>query len=157
MDAITNQDSKILIPNKEHKNFVETNSIIPKGTEISGDVKVIEGMRRGAPFTYRLFETDNKELLFLKNIEPMMNTREITLGADGQTTPTIVDLLPAESFNRTKKMGLVIGAIAGFGYAKYKKHDMKKVAMYIGVGAVAGYLGAYIFDWSKKVVVTPSK
>jgi|688.fasta_scaffold55797_11 hypothetical protein len=156
MDAITIQDSKILIPNTEHKNFVETNSIIPKGTEISGDVKVIDGLRRGAPFTYRLFETNNKELLFLKNIEPM-NTREITLGADGQTTPTVVDLLPAESFNRTKKMGLVIGAIAGFGYAKYKKHDMKKVAMYIGVGAVAGYLGAYIFDWSKKVVVTPSK
>ena len=156
MDAITNQDSKILIPNKEHKNFVETNSIIPKGTEISGDVKVIDGLRRGAPFTYRLFETNNKELLFLKNIEPM-NTREITLGADGQTTPTVVDLLPAESFNRTKKMGLVIGAIAGFGYAKYKKHDMKKVAMYIGVGAVAGYLGAYIFDYSRKVVVTTSK
>lgn len=156
MDAITNQDSKILIPNQEHKNFVETNSIIPKGTEISGDVKVIDGLRRGAPFTYRLFETNNNELLFLKNIEPM-NTREITLGADGQTTPTVVDLLPAESFNRTKKMGLVIGAIAGFGYAKYKKHDMKKVAMYIGVGAVAGYLGAYIFDYSRKVVVTTSK
>lgn len=156
MDAITNQDSKILIPNQEHKNFVETNSIIPKGTEISGDVKVIDGLRRGAPFTYRLFETNNNELLFLKNIEPM-NTREITLGADGQTTPTVVDLLPAESFNRTKKMGLVIGAVAGFSYAKYKKHDMKKVAMYIGVGAVAGYLGAYIFDYSRKVVVTPSK
>jgi hypothetical protein len=156
MDAITNQDSKILIPNKEHKNFVETNLIIPKGTEISGDVKVIDGLRRGAPFTYRLFETNNNELLFLKNIEPM-NTREITLGANGDVTPTVVDLLPAESFNRTKKMGLVIGAIAGFGYAKYKKHDMKKVAMYIGVGAVAGYLGAYIFDYSRKVVVTTSK
>jgi uncharacterized membrane protein (Fun14 family) len=34
---------------------------------------------------------------------------------------------------------------------------MKKVAMYIGVGALLGYVAGYVLDQSRDVVVTESK
>jgi hypothetical protein len=54
-------------------------------------------------------------------------------------------------------MGIVLGGIAGFAYSKYKGHDMKKVAMFIGVGTISGYALAYVIDRNRKATVTPSK
>lgn len=156
MQVVVNKDAKILIPNPEHKNFTETDEMIEEGSIIKGNPRNIEGLRRGEKFTYRLFVTDNDKILYLNNITPM-NTTEVTLGADSQRSSTVVDLLPAESFNKTKTAGIIIGGLAGFAFAKYKKHDMKKVAMYIGIGALAGYVGGYIFDRSRDVVVKQSK
>lgn len=56
-----------------------------------------------------------------------------------------------------KTAGLVIGGIAGFAYAKYKKHDMKKVAMFIALGAAIGYGSGYVLDRTRKVEITESK
>ena len=86
-----------------------------------------------------------------------MNATEVTLGADAGATATKVDMIPAENFSKAKMAGLVIGGIAGFAWAKYKKHDMKKAAMYIGVGAVLGYGAGVLLDRRNKVVVQPSK
>jgi hypothetical protein len=156
MQARVNNDSKFLVANTDHKNFTETDEIIEEGSIINGNPKNIEGLRRGEPFTYRLFILDNDKILYLNNITPM-NQTEVTLGADSQQSATTVNLLPAETFNRTNTMGIVIGGLAGFAFAKYKKHDMKKVAMYIAVGAIAGYFGGYVFDRSKKIQITQSK
>jgi len=86
-----------------------------------------------------------------------METTEVTLGADSSQTPTRIDLIPAEMYTKDKLMGIVLGGVAGYLWAKYKKHDMKKVAMYIGAGAVIGYAGAYVLDTRKKAIVKASK
>jgi hypothetical protein len=156
MKVLVNQDSKVLIPNSEHKNFTETNEVIGKENVLSGEIKNVEGLRKGKPFTYRLFITNNNKIIYLKNITPMQTT-EVTLGADSQRTDTIVNLVPAETFNKVKTMGLVLGALAGFGYCKYKKCDSKTTVMYIFGGALVGYASAYLVDRNRKGTVIASK
>lgn len=156
MKVVVNKDSKILIANNEHKNFTETDQILEEGTILNGNAINVKGLRRGEPFTYRLFITPKKEILYLNNITPM-NTTEVMLGADESVSSTKVNLIPAETFSRVKTIGLVAGALAGFAYAKYKKQDMKKVAMWIGAGALVGYAAAYVIDRNRTIDVTPSK
>lgn len=156
MKARVIKDTKYLIANKDHKNFTESSELVEQDTILKGEPRNIEGLRRGEPFTYRLFMTNEGKILYLNNVEPM-KTVEVTLGADAQRTPTVVDLLPAESFSKMKTAGLVIGGIAGFAYAKYKKHDMKKVAMFIALGAAIGYGSGYVLDRTRKVEITESK
>lgn len=156
MEVVVNQDSKFLTANAEHQNFTETTENIGEGNILKGEPKNIQGLRRGKPFTYRVFITNDKKIIYLKNVTPMKTT-EVTLGADSQASSTVVNLVPAETFNKVKTTGLVIGAVAGLAYAKYKKHDAKKVAMYIFVGGLLGYATAYIVDRKKTATVTPSK
>lgn len=156
MEVVVNQDSKFLTANGEHKNFTETNEYIGEGNILRGEPKNIQGLRRGEPFTYRVFVTTDKKIIYLKNVTPMQTT-EVTLGADSEVSSTVVNLVPAEVFNKVKTTGLVIGAVAGLAYAKYKKHDAKKVAMFIFVGSLLGYATAYVVDRQRKATVTPSK
>jgi len=156
MKVRVNKDSKILIANNEHKNFTETDEIIEEGTILNGNAINVKGLRRGEPFTYRLFITPKKEILYLNNITPM-ETTEVMLGADDSVSSTKVNFIPAETFNKRKTLGLILGGLAGFAYAKYKKHDIKKVAMWIGVGSLIGFSTAYVLDKNKSIKVTPSK
>lgn len=150
------EDANILLPNKEHQNFTETGDVLDEGTILNGEFKEIQGKRRGEPFTYRLFISDKNQIIYQNKAIPMEKT-EVTLGADNQTSATTVNMKPAERFTKNKIAGLIIGGLAGFAWAKYKKHDMKKAAMYIGIGAAAGYGAGYLLDRRKKVVVQPSK
>lgn len=156
MEAIVIEKANILVPNKEHKNFTESNEFIEKNSLLDGNAININGLRRGKPFTYRLFVTKNNDIIYLNKIKPMKAT-EVTLGADSTVTPTKVDLIPAEAYTKNKFTGLVVGGLAGFAWAKYKKHDMKKAAMYIGIGAVAGYVTGMLLDRRNKIIVKPSK
>lgn len=156
MEVTVIRDSKYLIPNSTHQNFTESNDYVGEGVMLRGNFANIEGLRRGEPFTYKLFITEDKKILYQNSVEPM-KTIELTSGADSQRTPTLVNLTPAESFNKVKTTGLVLGAVAGFAYAKYKKHDIKKVAMFIFGGAVVGYAAAYVVDRNRKATVTSSK
>ena len=156
MKVVVNKDSKFLIANNEHKNFTETDELVEEGTILNGNAINVKGLRRGEPFTYRLFVTPKNEILYLNNITPM-ETTEVMLGADDSVSETKINLIPAETFSKVKTIGLVAGGLAGFAYAKYKKQDMKKVAMFIGLGALVGYAAAYAFDGNKKIKVTPSK
>ncbi len=156
MEVRVLKDTNYLIANPDHRNFTESAETVEQDTILKGEPKAIQGLRRGEPFIYRLFITTDGKILYLNNIEPM-KTVEVTLGADAQRTPTTVNLIPAESFTKMKTTALVIGGIAGFAYAKYQKHDMKKVAMFIGVGALIGYVAGYVLDQSRDVVVTESK
>lgn len=149
------ESCKVLIPNEEHKNFTETKEGIDKGEILTGRYVNIEGLRRGKPFTYRLFITSDNRYIYQNCLEPMKTT-EVMLGADSAQTPTIVNLKQAETFSRVKLYGVVGGALAGFAYAKYRKESWKKALMYTAVGSLVGFGGAYLLDRRRSVEVTPS-
>ncbi len=151
--AIVVEDTKVLIPNEEHKNFTEGKEVIKKDTEIEGNPKFIQGMRRGEPFTYKLFLTKDKQLIYLKKIKPM-NATEVTLGADSAQSSTVVNL-NQNFLAKPTILGAIGGAVIGFGYAKYKKHEMKKAGMYALIGAVAGFVIGKVIE--HKATVKPSK
>jgi hypothetical protein len=91
MKATVNKDSKCLIANSDHKNFTETNEVIEEGSILNGDIKNVEGLRRGEPFTYRLFITKEGKILYLNNVTPM-KTVEVTMRVLIEVDDTIVDV-----------------------------------------------------------------
>ncbi len=154
MQVQTLVDTKVLIPNVDHQNFTEGKEVIPAHTVIEGTPKVIAGLRRGEPFQYKLFLTNDKKLIYIKNLRNMDAT-EVTLGADGNTSPTVVNLKQTV-LAKPAIMGAGIGALVGFGYAKYKKHDSgKKIMISVLLGALAGYVAGHVIAHTAKV--TPSK
>lgn len=149
MQAEIIEETKSLIPNQAHKNFICTqdSKTFTKGEKITGTPKIILGERKGKPYTYQLFLTGNHDLIFLNKTNIPMEKTEVTLGAAGEpSNAAVVNLRPNEHFSKDKKYGLVIGAILGFAWAKYKKHDTKHSAKWIAIGAAVGYVAAYIFD-----------
>jgi hypothetical protein len=105
------EDCKLLLPNKEHENFTESNFTIDKDTILLGNNKRIIGKRRGDDFIYRIFVTDDKKILYTKNIKDM---REINLYADGSDD---INRNPKE--DNTKLYGALIGLVAGYALHKY--------------------------------------
>ena len=145
------EDAVILIPNKDHKNFTETGRMYPKGTELEGEEIQVKGLRRGEDFTYRLFKTNNKQLIFLNKTD-MKNRvvklgssfdgvapEEIKLGFDG-VEPIIIDEDPNKSiFSVYTSVGILVGSGIGFGIAKYKNQSVGRMVAATLIGAVAGY------------------
>lgn len=154
MQAVIKEDTKILFPNIKHKSFSDGSEVIPKGTIVTGEVKYIEGLREGKPFTYRLFllNGERKKLIYLNKIEPhKMEKTEVNLNATGQSSsPTVVNMRPAEYFSKMKLIGLFAGAAAGYFYHKKKGGSMAKA---VGIGAVLGYGAAFVIESSHKVEV----
>lgn len=158
MEVEVIQDAFVLIPNKEHENFTETERKIVAGRKLFGEPRYIKGKRRGEPFTYKLFLTDNKEFIHLNKIKPMKTT-EVLLGADAKQTPTVVDMAkPNKMFNKTNVAGALIGAGVGYYYSsKVKKLEKKKVIMWtIGAG-ILGYVAGVMIEKRRAVVIKPSK
>jgi hypothetical protein len=155
MEAVVKENAKVLVPNKEHKNFTETNEELTKGTIVKGEFKSIKGLRRGEPFSYRVFITDNGEIIYSNKAKEMKAT-EVTLGADGAVTPTTVNMIPAETFKTSRIVMTLAGAFGGYYYAK-KKGNGKSAMKYAIVGGLAGYLAIWAFDKSKSVTVSKSK
>jgi len=151
-------DAPILIPNKEHKNFTESAESIPDGTVVNGFIRNIDGLRKGKPFVYKVFYTTENQLIYLNKIKPIkMDNAEVTLGADGASA-TKVNIAVAEKSTKHKWYGAVIGGVAGFAYCKHKKHDLKKSAMFIALGAIAGFgVGYYMDNGKHSIQITPSK
>ena len=153
MKAVTIEDAVVLIPNPEHKNFTATDIKIPKGTEIDGDIKLVNGLRKGEPFQYRLFYTSNNQIIYTNKIKPTkMETTEVKLGADGANANAKIINIPAQLKDRNALIGAALGAAAGFGYANYKKEDYKKKLMYTLIGAGLGFVAGKMV--SKKGLVT---
>ena len=98
MKAITLADAEVLIPNNDHKNFTFSGQIIKEGTNINGEEVYINGLRRGEPWVYRLFKTDNNQLIYLNKVKTMPTT-EVKLGADAGQTTTVVNFKPAEMYS----------------------------------------------------------
>lgn len=153
--VVSQENCKVLIPNKEHKNFTETNEVIPVGTELVGELAEIKGKRKGEDFMYRIFTTPDRKIIYPKYLN--METTEVKLGADSAQTATIVNIKPAETFNKAKLIYIAVGAGVGYGFARYKKEEWKKTLMYTVGGAILGFATTYIVDRNRKIDVTPSK
>lgn len=144
------EDARVLIPNQKHENFTETKEIIKRDTQIIGTPKNIEGKRRGENFVYRLFLTNDNKLIYLNKIKPIMEKTEVKMGADA----TIVNL-KQNVLAKPAVLGAIAGAVGGFAYAKYKKADNKKAAIYALVGGVVGFgIGKLV---AHKAVITQKK
>jgi len=159
---VTIEDAPILIPNKEHSNFTQSNKVIGKGTLIEGNELFINGKRRGEDFTYKLFRTKDNNLIHLKKIKPM-NVTEVTLGATGERmsgptpSPTVINMPPSSKLlTTTTIVGGIIGGLAGMLYANKKGFESSKKTLYIGGGALLGYLVSHYME-RNKIIVKPSK
>jgi len=145
-------DASVLVPNAAHRNFVAGNDVIKADTTITGDPKKIEGLRRGQPFVYRLFLTNDNKLIYLNKVN--MDTTEVTLGVDSEKSSTIVNL-KQNILAKPDILGAISGAAIGFCYAKWKKHDNKKMLMYVAGLAIAGFVIGKVI--SNKATITPGK
>lgn len=146
MEVTLIEDAPVLIPNPSHKNFTRTTEVLKKGTKLNGEQKLINGLHRGKPFRYNLFYTDNNEIIYIKHIKPKnMNKTEVTLGADSAQSATKIEMPTNSNLGKRPVIGVVAGALVGYGFAKYRKVDGKKMYMYAAIGAVAGFvIGKYI-------------
>jgi hypothetical protein len=147
----------ILIPNREHKNFTESRFDIPKGKSVTGEFKVISGLRRGKPFDYRVFITDKEQIIYSKYVKPMATT-EVTLGADAQVQPTKVEMINSEkSMTISSVIGGATGGIIGYSIAKKQGVNNTKTIIYASIGALAGYFIAKQLTKKKGIIVQTSK
>lgn len=154
MKVVACNDIPVLIPNNEHKNFTETDVIIPNGTTVSGEFKTIKGLRKGEPFTYRLFYTNKNQIIYTKNIKPVtMEKTEVTLSAEGQEKPSAIISIPKNYFDKNAMYGALLGAAAGFGFAHYKKKSVKQKLLFTCLGAVAGIVAVKVVVKAKAITV----
>lgn len=151
-------DAPILIPNKEHKNFTSSGQVIKLGSILDGEERIIKGERRGQPFDYKLFLTNNQQFIHIKKIKPMTTT-EVTLGADAKQTPTIIDMPSSKKLLTPTIIGTtLLGAGAGYYYsAKMKKMDKKKVLMFAVGGALLGFFAGKYVEKRKGIRIKTSK
>jgi hypothetical protein len=136
MQVLTIKDSPILKPNKDHKNFVETGEIIPIGTPLEGNERYISGLRRGEAFTYKVFITKDNQIIYLNNIKPMSNV-EVSLGVDG--LPSTNKESKSLKLTNINYVGIAIGGLSGYIYAKSKKCTTTNMIIYSVVGASIGF------------------
>ena len=151
------EDAPILTPNVTHQNFTETADYLVRGTEVSGDWKEINGLRRGKPFTYKVFITDNDEVIYSKYVKPM-GTTEITMGADSQVSATKVEMVNSERKTTIiRAASSVAGALIAYTYAKKRGMEKNKTYLMAGAGALAGFLISRQFTKNTGIVVQKSK
>lgn len=139
--AIVLENTKVLKQNNEHKNFTETKETIPVGTTITGKTLIVEGLRRGEPFRYRLFVLKDGRIIYQNKIKPMAVT-EVTLGADAGQTPTIVNTATPKNNFTTYTIGgaLIGGGLAWYFSKKLRNMSNQRVMLFTGIGAVAGFM-----------------
>ena len=140
------EDAPILIPNQSHLNFTTSSDVIKKGTILEGEEKKISGKRRGQPFVYRLFSTNNDQLIYLNKVKPMET--EVQLGADAQVSPTKVDIMSKKSISKFTVGGAIIAGGGAFWYCKKKKFGNQKTAIITIVAAIAGYAAGHYSEKS---------
>jgi hypothetical protein len=131
-EVIVLEDTSILLPNNEHRNFTETDKLIPKGTKLKGDFQNIEGLRRGKPFTYRIFQDKDGIILYAKNLQ---ENKENMNGNDSTIT------LPSEKKLSTNyAIYSVVAGVLGFAIAKKMGKSGKTAFVIAGISAIGGYM-----------------
>ncbi len=131
-EVIVLEDTAILLPNNEHRNFTETDKLISKGTKLKGDFKNIEGLRRGKPFTYRIFQDKDGIILYAKNLH---ENKENMNGNDSTIT------LPSEKKLSTNYvMYSVLAGVLGYAIAKKMGKSGKTAFVVAGISAIGGYM-----------------
>jgi hypothetical protein len=138
------ENSYVLMPNSKHRNFNITTELISRGTLINGNETFIQGIRKGQDFTYKLLEIAPAKYIFLKNVKPIskeniMETREVTLGADANVATTVVKV-PS---NKNKfVLPVILGSAAGLFMAFKMNKSMTNKIIFTLAGAGTGYLAA---------------
>lgn len=156
MQVIVAEDAKVLTPNPAHKNFTETPEIIKAGTNVTGEIKKVQGLRKGEPFVYRIFKTTDNKIIYLNKTKPMERT-EVTLGADSAQTPTVVKL-PSTSYLKWKPvLGTAVGLFLAYKYSKKKGFTGTKKYIHLAIGAGAGFGLGYLWQTKTDITVKPSK
>jgi hypothetical protein len=150
------QDALVLLPNREHENFTITEQKILKGTILNGKEIQIQGKRRGEPFTYRLFQTNNRQLIHLNKIKPMTTT-EITLGADAAPSATKVNLPSVSNIGIRPILGTIVGLGLAYFYSKKQGFEGNKKYIHWAIGGVAGFAVGKYLQSKRDVTVKPSK
>lgn len=156
MKAKVVKDAVVLVPNPKHKNFTRSTEIIKAGTEIEGTPKVIQGLKRGEPFKYRLFYTNDNKIIFIKNTDKM-ETTDVKLGADASQTDTLIKMPNESNFGKKPIIGTIAGLAIGYGVAKWRKAEGKNKWFFIlGFGA-AGFIAGKYLQSKTSVKIKPSK
>lgn len=132
MIVITKEKAPVLINNDEHRNFVETDKIIPKGTTLEGSFVNIQGLRRGKEFNYRLFRDKDGLIVYENKVEPMNYSK-----AEGETR--VVDMPSVKGNARTHAIVSGVAGVIAFAVAKKMGKTNKSAFMYAGVTALIGY------------------
>lgn len=130
------KDAVVLTPNLRHKNFTYTDKVIPAGTILQGETKLINGLRRGEPFTYKVFITKDNQFIYNNTIEPMAT--EVIMNADGERTVVLSKSQPANS-NKALMYAATAGVAAYFISSKGLNNDQNKSLMIAGATALIGY------------------
>jgi len=128
----TIDNATVLVPNMEHKNFTESNEVIPASTTLVGTFKLISGSRRGKPFDYRIFTTDSGKIIYANKVSPQ--PKEIK-SLDEATKVSANKKLPTNLI-------LYAGIGAALGYylsSRQSKELTAKTIIYLVGGALVGY------------------
>lgn len=150
MKGIVKVNTPILIHNTEHRNFVETDKVVPEGTILEGERINIIGKRKGKEFVYRLFKDKDGILIYEKYIEPM----EINLNANGEADTRVVTLPSVKNDTRTHAIISVVAGVLAYGVAKKMGRSGKQSLMIGGVSALLGYGIATYITKNQKITIT---
>lgn len=158
MEVKVVEKAEILIPNPQHKSFSGSNSFIPKDSVLEGDATLVSGLRRGSPFNYRLFKTNDKKYIFLDKINPIKMEKETNSNASGDMgRPLIINTSAGAILGKVPIAMALIGGGAGYAYCKYKKHDSKNTLKYVIGGAILGYIAGRVLQGGKIISVKEGK
>ncbi len=174
--AVTIVDAPVLIPNRPHRNFIENGEIINKGTEIEGEIKKVQGRRRGQDFMFTIFKTKEGKIIYLNKTN--MKDRIVTLSANAEgenyeskvsidgvsieenkhssegVAPIIINAKKNNSFFKSYSFFLLLaGGVSGFLVAKNKNKPTKEVLVYSFSGALAGFVIGKVIDKQAEIKV----
>ena len=155
--AIVIQNTNYLIPNKDHKNFTDSSYEARVGAILMGKFQNINGLRKGKPFEYRLFITNNGRILYANCVKAENVPSEILSNADNIQSTSLSEYNSADSFDYMANVAVFIGGIAGYFYGKKQNETGKNLIKYIAVGAVGAYAIYWLVEKNKTTIKKPNK
>jgi hypothetical protein len=150
MKAKVKVNTPILIHNTEHRNFVETDKVVPEGTILEGERINIIGNRKSKEFVFRLFKDKDGILIYEKYIEPMV----INLNANGEADTRVVTLPSVKNDTRTHAIISVVSGVLAYGVAKKMGNTGKRSLAIAGVTALLGYGIATYVTRNQKITIS---
>jgi len=132
-NVIVKENAPILIHNEDHKNYIYSDKLIPKGTVLQGDFVQINGLRRGKNFEYRFFKDKDGILIHENKVEKMEYMKS---NAEGER---IINLPSVKRNTRTHTLYAVGASVVAFAVSKKMGYSNKKSFIIAGVTALIGY------------------